>query len=435
MKGKGLLASVVLLAVLAGLVWWSNHDQAAKSKSAADAGVIKLLAIPIDQFVEVRIKKLTGEVVAVKRENNKWRLTQPVSLPADLDAIGTMVSTIGNLIADQVVEEKATDLKGFGLDIPTLDVEVILKDGKVSRVLIGNDTLNGAGAYAMLPGNAKVFTVAAMVKATLDKRPDDIRDKHFLNFESDKLTAIEVLLKTPAIEFGRSADKSWQVVKPRVLRADGSVVDNLITKLKDAKFDTTGENAAKLFAAAPKLATVTLTDAAGSQTLEVHRDKDKNVYAKSSAVDGVFQASSELAELLEKGVEEYRNKKLLDFGYSDPSIVEVQGVTYSKAGETWMANGKSLDNNSVQAMIDKLRDIAASKFGEKGGGEPIFTARVVSNKGARQEKVVISKLGNEYLAQREGEPTVYEMDQHAVEDLQKAVAGVKEAKPEAPKKK
>ncbi len=212
-------------------------------------------------------------------------------------------------------------------------------------------------------------------------------------------------------------------------------MDGLVSKLKDAKMDLTAEDAAKGYAGAARVATVTVTDAGGTQTLEVRRDKDKNVFAKSSAIEGVYKTSADLADALEKGVDDFRNKKVFDFGFSDPSKVDVNGTSYSKAGDKWTANGKTMDNTSVQTLIDKLRDLAATKFAERGGGQPVFTASVVSNSGKRNEKVVISKQGTQYFAQREGEPSIYELDAKSVEDLQKAAADVKEAVPEPAKKK
>jgi len=284
-----------------------------------------------------------------------------------------------------------------------------------------------------------VVTVGTFTKTSLDKRPDDMRDKRLLTFDSDKLSRVELAAKGPAVEFGKNGQNEWQIVKPRPLRADGSAVDGLVGKLKDAKMDLSAEDptkdAAKQFAAASKVATVTVTDAGGTQTMEVRRDKDKNVFAKSSAVEGLYKVNADLADALEKSVDDFRNKKLFDFGFSDPSRVEVKGAGYSKAGDKWTANGKTMDNASVQTLIDKLRDLAATKFAEKGGGEPVVVASVVSNSGKRNEKVTISKQGTQYLAQRDGEPSIYELDSKVVEELQKAASDVKEAAPEPAKKK
>jgi hypothetical protein len=434
MKPKGLLIAVVLLAVLGGLTWWSNKSQADKSKTPADT-VTKLLSIPDDQFQEIKIRKVTDEVLSLKRENGKWQMTAPKAMAADQDAAGSMVSALANLNADKVVEEKATDLKPYGLDRPTLDVQIVRKDGKTDHLLIGDDTLNGSGAYAKLANDAKVVTVGTTTKTSLDKRPDDLRDKRLLTFDSDKLSRVELAAKGAAVEFGKNGQNEWQIVKPRPLRADGSAVDGLVGKLKDAKMDLTAEDAAKQFIAATKVASVAVTDAGGTQTMEVRRDKDKNVFAKSSAVEGLYKVNADLADALEKGVDDFRNKKLFDFGFSDPSVVELKGTAYTKAGDKWTANGKTMDNGSVQNLIDKLRDLAATKFAEKGGGDPVLAASVVSNSGKRNEKVSISKQGTQYFAQRDGEPSIYELDSKVVEDLQKAAADVKVAAPEPAKKK
>jgi hypothetical protein len=244
--------------------------------------------------------------------------------------------------------------------------------------------------------------------------------------------------KGTPVEFGKNNQNEWQILKPRPLRADGSQVETLVTKLKDAKMDLSGAqlDIAKNFAAAARVAVAVVTDAGGYQTLEVRRDKDKNCYARSSAVEGTYKVASDLADTLDKNLDDFRNKKLFDFGFSDPSKVELKTVTYVKSGDKWLAGAKNMDNTSVQNLIDKLRDLSAAKFPEKGGGEQVFEAKVTSNDGKRVEKVSIAKQGTQYFAQRENEPSIYELDSKAVDDLQKAAADVKEPPPPAaPKKK
>ena len=435
MKPKGLLIAVVLLAVLGGLTWWSNKKQAAAGKAPADAST-KLLSIPADQFQEIKIKKLTGEVIRLRNANGKWQIVEPKALPADQDTLGSLVSTLSSLNADKVVEDKAADLKPYGLDNPTLDVSVLKKDGKTGELLIGDDTPTGSGTYAKLPGDGKVVTIATFTKSSIDKSPDDLRDKRLIAFDSDKLTRVELQAKGQTMEFGKNGQNEWQILKPRPMRADGGQVDTLIGKLKDAKMDlsTIDAEAAKKFTAAAKVATATVTDASGTQTLEVRRDKDKNVFAKGAA-EGQYKVASDIADALDKGVDDFRNKKLFDFGFSDPSKVELKTAIYTKIGDKWMSGAKTMDNGTVQTLIDKLRDLAATKFVEKGGGTEFFTATVTSNTGKRLEKVAISRQGNQYFAQRENEPSIYELDTKVVDELTKAAADVKVAAPEPAKKK
>jgi len=440
MRPKGLLIAVVVLAVLGGLIWWSNKKQAGTPEKSATDTTTKLLTIPDDQFQEIRIKKLTGEVEDLKRDNGKWRLIEPKPLAADQDTVGSMVTTLGALTADKTIEPNATDLAPYGLNIPTLDITITKKDGKTAEVLVGDSTPTNSGAYAKLAGDPRVFTLASYVKTSLDKSVNDLRDKRLLTFDSDKLTRVQLTAKGPAIEFGKNGQNEWQILKPRPLRADSSQVEALISKLRDARMDPAvsdedAKKAAAAFASGTKVAVAVLSDNSGDQTLETRKDKDKNYYAKSSVVEGVFKVPADIGDATDKGLDDFRNKKLFDFGFSDPTKMELKAVTYTKSGDKWMAGAKTMDNSSVQNLIDKLRDLAATKFPEKGAGDEVFEATVTSNSGKRVEKVTIRKQGTEYFAQREGEPSIYELDGKAVDDLLKAASDVKEAAPEPAKKK
>jgi hypothetical protein len=434
MKPKGLLIAVVLLAVLSGLIWWSNKKQAATKPPDT---AVKILSIPDDQFQDIRIKNVADQTIDLARQDNKWSMTQPKPLAADQDAVASMVSTLGSLNADKTVEAKATDLHPYGLDIPTLDVTITKKDGKTSELLVGDATLDNSGYYAKLAGDPRVFTIASFAKTNLDKLPDALRDKRLLTFDPDKLTRVDLDVKGQTIEFGKNGQNEWQIVKPRPLRADSSAVQSLVDKLHDAKFDNTetAEDAVKKFATAAKVDTVTVTDAAGSQTLEIRQDKDKNYFAKSSVVEGAWKTTPDVGDALAKGLDDYRNKKLFDFGFNDPNKIELKNATYTKTADKWMNGAKTMDNATVQTLIDKLRDLSATKFSDKGGGAPVFEVTVTSNDGKRVEKVSIAKQGAQYFATRGGEPSIYELDGSAVDDLQKAAADVKEAAPEPAKKK
>ena len=82
---------------------------------------------------------------------------------------------------------------------------------------------------------------------------------------------------------------------------------------------------------------------------------------------------------MDKPVDAYRNKKIFDFGFSDPTHIEVvdSGKTsvFDKSGENWMSGGKKMDSTSVQAFADRLRDLSATKFAETGFTKPVMASR------------------------------------------------------------
>jgi hypothetical protein len=124
------------------------------------------------------------------------------------------------------------------------------------------------------------------------------------------------------------------------------------------------------------VAVATVSDSSGDQTLEVRKDKDKNYYAKSSVVEGIYKIPSDTGDALDKGLDDFRNKKLFDFGFSDPSKIELKGATYSKSGDKWMSGAKTMDNASVQSLDRQaarpdrrqIRRQIGRRPGVRGGG-------------------------------------------------------------------
>jgi hypothetical protein len=198
------------------------------------------------------------------------------------------------------------------------------------------------------------------------------------------------------------------------------------------------KKAAASFANSPRIAGVTVIDNSGPQTIEVHKDKDKNYYAKTSAVEGVYKIASDLGDALDKSPDDFRSKKLYEFGFTEPSKIQLQNVTYQKTADKWMSGTQEMDSISVQGLIDKLRELSATKFAEKAAGAIVFEAAVTANdtkNNPRLEKVTITKDGDKYYAVRASEPGVYELDSKAVDDLEKAAKDVKPAAAKPPAKK
>ncbi len=441
MRIRGLLIAALLLGALGGGVYWSNQYEKSKEGKPAPDAPPEILTIPEDQFTQIEVKKASEVTTVRKNDNGNWQLASPQALNGDQDAVRSMVTTLSSLKSDRLIEEKAGDLSPYGLGKPSVEVTVSRKDGKKHKLLIGDETPTAGGFFARLDGDPRVFTVASWNKTSIDKPWKELRDKRLLTFDNDKLTRVELAAKGQTVEFGKNNENAWQVVKPRPLRADGGQVEELIRKLKDAKMDASvsdeeAKKAAAGYGSATPVAVAKTSDAAGTQQLEVRKSKDNNYYAKSSVVDGVHKISSDLGDQLAKNPDEYRNKKLFDFGFSDPNKVDVRDgaktVSVEKTSDNkWMAGNKQMDSVTVQSLIDKLRDLSSIKFLEKGFATPAIEATVTSNDGKRVEKVLISKSGNSWIAMRDKEPSNYELDGKAVEEMQKAAGDVKEAPPPA----
>lgn len=441
MKPRNLLVAAVLLAALSGAVWWAKRHPQSTGSTANTPPAPKLADISDSALQQIELKKKDGSTVILDRKNGKWVITAPESLRADQDAVTTIVSSLNPVTADSIVEDKPSDLSKYGLTRPSLTVIVKEKNGKTDQFVFGDDVPAGSLVYARSNSRPAVYTVSSSVKSSFDKGVNDLRDKRLLTFDSNQLTRLELVSGKSDIEFGKNNQNEWQILKPKPYRADSFQVEELLRKLTDAKMDLSGNTADVKktdadFAKGQRIATAKVSDAAGTQTLDVHKNKD-DYYAQSSVVKGIYKISADLGKQLEKPLDDFRNKKIFDFGFSDPTKIEVQqgdtAKVYEKSGQDWKLNGKVMDSRSIQAFIDKLRDLSATKFVDSGFTTPVLGITVTSNNGKRLEKVSFAKSGNGYIARRENEPALYELDAKSVNDILESSSNIKPAAP-SPKK-
>ena len=439
MKNRGLLFAAAVLAALGGVLYWSNHHKPAETVQAAVDTPPKILSLNDSDVNRIELKKKDGADLVLQKQDGKWQITSPQQLRADDSAVSGMISSLSSLSSDRLVEDKADNVAQFGLSSPALEVDVSGKND-THKLLIGDDTPTGGGSYAKLESDPRIFTIASYTKSNIDKSVNDLRDKRLVTAEPDKVSRIDLNANGQQLEFGRNKDQ-WQILKPKPLRADSFAVDELVRKLTDAKMDLSSDDqkkAASAFAAGKPVATAVLTTDSGNQELQVRKNKD-DYYAKSSIAAGVYKVSTDVGEGLNKKLDDFRNKKLFEFGYTDPDRIEIrknsQPYFLTKGGDDWWSgDGKKFDLASAEAVLDKLRDLQATKFVDSGFGTPILEAYVASNNGKRVEKVQISKSGTAYIAKRENDPSLYMLDSKAVEDLQKVVSDLKPAEAQSAKK-
>jgi hypothetical protein len=460
MKVHNLALACLVFLVLIGLLYWSEHRKPASEASAdVPPSILKLDEAGI---TGVELKKKDAEPILLsKSSSGEWQITQPRPLAADQAAVSGMLAVLSSLNAERTLEDKAIDLKPYGLESPVLEVDITAKDKLNQKLLIGEETPSGQAVYAMRAGDRRIFTMASFNKTSLDKSLSDLRDKRLLKVDSGKISRIELVKGTQDIELDRNPspqnDKTaapgetgvpsepgsgslglqWQITKPKPLRADSSQVDELARKLTDARMELgagaetpPGQDAASAFAHATPLVTAKVTDPSGTQELQVRKSED-SYYAKSSAVEGIHKVSADLAQALDKGLDDFRNKKLFDFGYSDPNRVELhlgsQAYFLTRGGADWWSNGKKMDLESVESLLDKLRDLAGTSFPDSGFTNPAIEVTATSGDGKQVEKVLISQAGDHYVGKREKEPDLYLLDASSVDGLQKAAAALKPA--------
>jgi hypothetical protein len=439
-KFRGLIiAAVVLLALSVALYWSNRHPPSDDTAKASVDASPKILSLDQSEVTALAIRKKGDPDVQLARNGTAWQITAPKSLAADQSTVSGILSTVSSLNSDRLVDDKASDLAQYGLSDPVVEVDITAKN-KTQKLLLGEQTINGNSTYAMLAGDPRVFTIASYNKSSLDKSLGDLRDKRLLTADFDKVTQIQLLNQSPTkkqdITFARDKD-SWQILKPKPYRADSSHVEDLIRVLKGATFESSssGDDPAAIssFNSGSPFVTAKVTGVSGTQELQLRKAKD-DYYAKSSIVSGVFKVPVSAASGLDKTLDDFRDKKLFSFGFNDPNKIEIHDgaksyfLTHS-GSDWWGADGKKLDSEGVQTLLEKLRGLSATGFPDSGFSSPAIEITVVSDDNKRIEKVSLAKSTKSDIARRENEPALYALPASTINDLQQVAASLKPATP------
>jgi hypothetical protein len=441
MKLGRLIAAAVVLAALAGTLFWSNRHKAAEDAAAASGTpAINIISLKQEDISKLDIKKKDADDIVLSRVGaDEWKITSPSPLIADHETVSTILYDLSPLKADQVIEEKAADPKQFGLAPADIELSVTGKDGKPTKLLIGDDTPTGGAAYAMLEGDPRIFTIGSTYKTNFNKELKDLRDKRMLPLDFDKLSKVE--LTGPKLNLTFSPDSvntgKWVVQNPKDLRVDSATLADVVDKLRLATMDLGTADAdmkksASLFSSGTPVATAKVTDASGSQVLQIRKNKD-DYYAKSSAMDGVSKVSNDLGADINKSTDDFREKWLLDLRDDTPDKVDLQdgpkSYSLTRSGEDWLSDGKKMDPMGVENFLGTIRALTATKFVTTGFSSPTINMTVTSNDGKRIEKVQIAKSGNDYIGKRENSPVLYDLDSKNIADMEKSLDALKPAAP------
>jgi hypothetical protein len=440
MKFRGLLVAVVVLAALGGFLWWSQrHPTALQPKTAETPELPPLVRVTDTAITGLTLtERGSAPITVVTNESGRWGITSPITAPADEATVAHMLSNLSHMRTQAIIENRPTDLSRYGLANPSLTVDIREKGNQTARLILGDRTPTGEGAYAMVPGDAHVYTIPYFMDESFNQPLDSLRDKRLLPFNVGDVTGVELDHNGQTIAIDHQQGK-WQIEKPSVGRASGNSVDSLLHDLVNAKFDSsaTPEQAAAGFAKATPFETIKLTAGSGAKaqtdTLEVRKAATGgDFYGKASVFPGTWKLDPSIDSALTKGLDDFRNKQVFDFAFSEPLNIDYRGdgtnLSLVRSNGDWFQSGKKMDLDSVEALVNALRGMAANKFVTSGFTKPDIEITVASQDGKLIEKVQLQKTKDGgAIAKREDGSTLYSLDADAVNPLLSAASGVKPA--------
>jgi hypothetical protein len=230
-----------------------SHLESTFNRSAFDLRDKAILTLDRDAIDGIEVTA-GGTAVALAKADAEWKLTRPVSAPADFSAASSLVSRLTSAQMKTIETAPKPNLASYGLDKPAATVRV--RTGSAQAVLqVGGPAGDGA-VYARDESRPEIFTIEAAVLDELKKAPSEYRQKDLFDARSFNATRVEAIRggQTVAFERAKVKDKDgkeeekWRQVLPTAKDVDSPKVDALITTATGARaesfVDSPGKSAA-----------------------------------------------------------------------------------------------------------------------------------------------------------------------------------------------
>jgi Domain of unknown function (DUF4340) len=458
-RGRNTAILAVLAAALGAYLFFVERHREAPAAEAPESPRGKVFdKLDAARIEEIQVAASSGETTTLRKVDNAWRVTAPVTVPADATEATSAASNLATADVQSVVDEQPKDLAAFGLAKPRITITFRVAGDKTPRtLLLGDKNPTGSDLYAKLPDSRRVFLVSAYLEGTFDKGSFGFRDKRILTFDREKIDRLEVAAGTAKTTVARQAD-TWSVVAPANARADFGVIEAVLSRLANGQMKTiawdpdaparpaapappAGSPAAA--ASAPRTlkefgldpAERRLTLGAGSTVAEILLGKatpEGDVYAKDASRSIVFTVEKALADDLARNPVDFRSKDVFAFRAFTGTRLEVTRAGKTVAFERkkgpekdavvkWLAvaPAPAIDEAKIEDLVNKVATLRAESFVDAlpAGATEFARIETAFDEGKKHDSVVIHQAGPDYYAVRQGDAGAAKLIAPAVTDI------------------
>jgi hypothetical protein len=443
MRYKSSLILLVLV-ILLGLYLYLIELPGQKAKQQEEERTQKIANFEPDEAIGLYLsypKRPAGQEILLEKDSeNKWQIVKPITFPADQSGVQGLLSSIGSMKMERVVEEKAQDLKIYGLDQPEIKVSVKLKDHE-EHLLFGDSAPVGSTMYVMRSGEDIVRLTDQFYKTSLTKTVTDLRKKEVLDLDPQSVKQLTLQYSGQAFVLTKE-DGRWWIKKPSVFRADDEVISDMLEFLKRLRAkDFVDQGTTELLKSfqKPSLKLEMESENGATATLSIFEAPDPSkgepkTYAVTNTSSPVYLIDAKAITDLEKDTFTLKDKHLLAFDPDQVQVVEIrkasdEALTARREGNGWSFEGQTLEESKAQKITELLNNLSglkADKMVEEtptsknpfGLNPPQFRINLLNSQQNKLAELMIGSKNDDLVYVRSGlSEDIYMVRSHILEDL------------------
>jgi|GEM_PF-399289 len=184
---------VVILGLLAGAYFYLNNKKAGEDNSSdgpPDEDEILVISSEKDKINSIEFNNDSGHFKVYKKDSENWAIEPEMEFPLSNETVNAAASDFSSVVANKIIEEKASDLSKYGLDKPRATVKVGLSDGTFKEVEVGNETPTSDGIYVKNKTDDKVYVVGTYYRSKFQFSRSYFAVKDILPVEADKIKKV-----------------------------------------------------------------------------------------------------------------------------------------------------------------------------------------------------------------------------------------------------
>jgi hypothetical protein len=351
----------------------------------------------------------SGVRVRLHRDGSRWSFETPVIARAGRNATELAINGLNALRVKSFVLQNPPATAPSAAPLLRVTLE---GNNRHETLYVGGQSEGDQSYYAQLEDRKAVFTVAIAkpLMDTLKNAPDELRDRHVLDFDANAVTSIALTEPNqPELDIQRLESAAggqvagWQIMRrgggapgPQTLPADTAVVQRLLDQLETLsalKFQSDAPTNADLedwgFNRPEREVTLTLAGATISQvTLQIGlpTSRENVAYARIAGSSSVYAVEPDILRETSASPLAWRERLLSTI----PASARITSLSLANAtdgsviyahkladGETWdaaLAGEPAPRKAALATVLSQLRLLRAASFVQDGFPEKVFAA-------------------------------------------------------------
>ena len=335
---KKLGIAVVILLGLGGLLYLQKRSEKREeatytfqsSKSQLPKfGVAEEQAKQVD---EISIEQPAGDAgkgnkVVLKKEDNEWKLLEPVKAKANTSNVDSILDNLKQLSLNEVISDTSDAYSQYGVDDKSA-VHAVFSKGSEALADLYFGHGGSRGQMVRIAGKTGVFGVKGYSSYLYTREAKQWRDMSLLKFDDAKVKSVEITNEHGAFEFAKLADKdkkadagasdkkaNWSAKFKKgkggalspIARLDASKIDDMVRAYKDLNALDFAQGPVDTGLASPTATVTFVLDDGAHKILKLGKTAEtSNRWAAAGDSTEAFSISSYAADWVTADVEKYQ---------------------------------------------------------------------------------------------------------------------------------